>query len=242
MIIPIRVLLVLALSMVTLEVLTGTTRDPLPSVVRSSASPIAGETAPPLDPTPVPSPAVTPTPPPPESGSPSPSASPASCFEIGPPLLVACPGDRVALGGWSLTLPEGWAAITPDAEFLPSLFGAGTEAGPFLNELGARSTARGISAVVMGRSVKPIEGLSLGSAEAVRTLLAARYPDRSVLVNGYLRRPDGRVFVTGSLTRDGLASRFLILAVPETKVFTRLAFAWAPWTTLEELYAVIGAE
>jgi hypothetical protein len=239
----IRIALVLALAMVTLEVLTGGARDPLPPIDRSSPSPSAPTESttptPSADPSPTPSPVATPVPS--EQATPS-ATTAAACFEIAPPLLVACPGDRIERAGWEIVLPDGWAAIAPDAEFLPSLLGPGTEAGPFLNELGARATARGISAVVLGRSARSIDALGLGSSESVRTLLAARYPDRTVAISAFSRSAGGRVFATGTLTRDGLASRFVLLAIADTPSLTRIALAWAPWSSASELYAVIGAE
>jgi hypothetical protein len=236
--------LIIALALVTLEVLTGASRTPLPPVVRSSPPAVAVEI---VEPTPLPTESVSPSEPvtPSVSVAPNePAASPssaASCFEMRPPLLVACPGESVRGGGWELVLADGWAAIAPDEEFLPSLFGPGTEAGPFLNELGARGSARGIAAVVLGRSGRPLEMLGLSSAESVRGLLAARYPDRTVAVLSFSRPSKGRIFAAGSLTRDGLASRFVLFAVADSPSISRIAFAWAPWSSVDELYAIIGA-
>lgn len=230
--------LVVALALVTLEVLTGASRTPLPPVVRSSPPAVAV-----AEPTPIPSATPEPSASAPVAGvsnEPLPSSE-ASCFEMRPPLLVACPGESVRGGGWELVLADSWAAIAPDEEFLPSLFGPGTEAGPFLNELGARGSARGIAAVVLGRSGRPLEALGLTSSESVRSLLAARYPDRTVAILSFSRPSKGRVFASGSLTRDGLASRFVLLAVADSPSISRIAFAWAPWSSVEELYAIIGA-
>lgn len=230
--------LVVALALVTLEVLTGASRTPLPPVVRSSPPAVAV-----AEPTPIPSATPEPSASAPVAGvsNEPPPSSEASCFEMRPPLLVACPGESVRGGGWELVLADSWAAIAPDEEFLPSLFGPGTEAGPFLNELGARGSARGIAAVVLGRSGRPLEALGLTSSESVRSLLAARYPDRTVAILSFSRPSKGRVFASGSLTRDGLASRFVLLAVADSPSISRIAFAWAPWSSVEELYAIIGA-
>lgn len=237
----IRGLFILALALVTLEVLTGATRDPLPPVVRPEPSPVASAA-------PLPIPTASPDASAPPSIAPSalpsaPAASvapAASCYELQPPLLVGCPGEQLTEAGWTLTLSDGWAAISADPDFLPSLFGAGSEAGPFLNELGARGSARGISAVILGRVPRSIELLGLGDQEAATRLLAKRYPDRVVLINSYNRLVSGRVVIRGTLTRAGLASPFMLLAIPDRSSLTRIALAWAPWNSFDDLYAVIG--
>ena len=230
----IRGLFILALALVTLEVLTGATRDPLPPVVRPEVSPAASEA-----PLPTPPASATPTSAPPTE--PVASVLPAaSCYELQPPLLVGCPGEQLTEAGWTLTLSDGWAAISADPDFLPSLFGAGSEAGPFLNELGARGSARGISAVILGRVPRSIEMLGLGDQEAVARLLAQRYPDRVVSISSYSRLVSGRVLIRGTLTRAGLSSPFMLLAIPDQSSLTRIALAWAPWSSFDDLYAVIG--
>ena len=241
----IRGLFILALALVTLEVLTGATRDPLPPVVRLEASPAASQTPLPSS-TASPDASATPSVPPIIPPSTRPSEPPSSvapaanCYALQPPLLIGCPGDRLSEAGWMLTLSDGWAAISADPDFLPSLFGAGSEAGPFLNELGARGSARGISAVILGRVPRSIEMLGLGDQEATARLLAKRYPDRVVLISSYSRLVSGRVLIRGTLTRAGLSSPFMLLAIPDRSSLTRIALAWAPWSSFDELYAVIG--
>jgi hypothetical protein len=230
----IRGLFILALALVTLEVLTGATRDPLPPVARPEVSPAASEA--PL-PTPVASATPTSTPPTEPVASVLPAAS---CYELQPPLLTGCPGEQLSEAGWAVTLSDGWAAISADPDFLPSLFGAGSEAGPFLNELGARGSARGISAVILGRVPRSIELLGLGDQEAVARLLAQRYPDRVVSISSYVRLASGRLLIRGTLTRAGLSSPFMLLAIPDRSSLTRIALAWAPWSSFDDLYAVIG--